>query len=318
MNWAANIWGRFAAAHHNSGPGMEGQFTMATVTKIASAGQPPAGTIHWLNTCLERGKSEVFTERAVLVPGVAGALLSANPNNRNLSEKRVAQYAKDMVEGHWTFNGEPIIVASTGELNDGQHRAQAVIVSNRPQEMLFVFGVTRDSRVTVDQGAARTAGHYLAMDGIKNANVCAGIARIVLAYEESNGTKTRNDASNAEVFERVRRDEDIQRAANYAVSVQKFARGILTASYIGSAFYIFSEIDEKDAKEFLDQVCIGENIKRGDPAFTVRNALANHDSAGTHNARRNAIEVLFRGWIAFRQGRKLTLAKCLGVLPALV
>ncbi len=291
---------------------------MATVTKIPERGQPQAGTVHWLNVCSERGKNEVFSETITVTPGLAGELLRRNENNRPISEARVRQYARDMIGGKCVFNGEPIIISVSGELNDGQHRLQAIIASNKPQAMLIVFGVERDTRVTVDQGGARTAGHYLGMDGIKNANLCASIARLVIGYEESGGTKTRSDATNAEVVSRVRRDAAIGVAAQYAGSVQKYARGLVTGTFIGAAYYIFAEIDEASAKEFLDQVCIGENIKRGQPAFAVRQALARHEGVGNHKERRNVMEALFRGWNAHRQGRKQDFTKSLGVLPALV
>lgn len=292
---------------------------MASISKLSlTMGQPEPGTIHWLNKCIERGKREVFTETTTVTPALADALLRANPNNRPLSESRVRRFARDMIDGRWDFNGEPVIVASGGDLNDGQHRLSAIISSNCPQRLLLVFGVTRESRLTVDQGGARTAGHYLGMEGVKNANLCASIARIVLGFETSDGAKTRSEVSNSEVFLRSMTDDGIGAAAHYAATASKYARGLLTATYIGSAYYLFAAINESDARKFLDQVCVGENIKRGDPAFAVRRALAGHETSGTHAARKDAMEVVFRGWNAFRQRRKLNLAKTLGVLPALV
>lgn len=314
----ASVWGREAVVQNHPDPSLRRKIVMASVSRILPKSQAQAGTVHWLNECIKRGEREVFMEVCTITPGLASVLLNMNPNNRPLSESRVRRFAKDMIDGRWEFNGEPIIVAADGDLNDGQHRLSAIISSNSPQALLLVFGVTRESRLTVDQGGGRTAGHYLGMEGVKNANLCASIARIVLGFEASDGTKTRSDASNSEVFQRSMSDEGVRDAAHYAASVNKYARGILTATYIGAAYYLFAEIDEGDARKFLDQVCVGEDIKRGDPAFAVRRALTGHETSGTHSARKDAMEVVFRGWNAFRQGRKLNLAKTLGVLPALV
>lgn len=314
MNWAANIWGRFAALHHNSGPGMEGQSTMATVSKIAPKTQVEPGTVNWLTQCLERGRKEVFSEVISINPGLADVILSKNANNRNLSEKRVFEYAKDMLNGRWVFNGEPIIIAIDGQLNDGQHRLQAVIESNRSQTMMFVFGVARESRVTVDQGAARTAAHYLAMNGGEYSALSAGIARIVLAYEVTAGAGVKANLTHGEVVARVSADDDIIKAAKFSDGVRKYAKGLLTPSQIGACYYLFSQDHPAEAETYLTQVCVGENIKRGDPAFAVRQALEGLRG----ELRFERIEICCRGWVAFRQGRKLQLAKTLGSLPALV
>lgn len=313
MNWAANIWGRFAGTSHNSGPEA---YDMATVTKIASAGQPAAGTVHWFNQTVERSRQGVLSEVVTVTPGLASAILDRNENNRNVRKVKAAHYAQDMAKGRWTFNGEPIIVSNTGELNDGQHRLYAVIDANVSLPFLFVFGLPRETRTTIDQGAARTAGDYLAMDGVKNSSTVAGVARIVMAYEAEGGKNLNraSDFTNAQMVARCERDDDLHPAAEYAQSVAKYAKGVMIPSLSGAAFYILSEINPTDAKEYLDKVFIGENIKRGDPAFAVRNALSNLE----RSSKSDRLEMVFRGWNAFRQGRKLTLAKSLGTLPALV
>lgn len=316
MNWAANIWGRFAGTSHNSGPGTESKSTMATITKIASAGQPAAGTVHWFNECVERSKSGVFSEVVTVTPGLASAILQRNENNRNVRKVKAAHYANDMARGRWTFNGEPIIIADTGDLNDGQHRLYGVIDANTPLPFLFVFGLPRESRLTVDQGGARTAGDYLAMGSMKNASTVAGVARLIMAYEAEDGRNLNraHDYTNAQIVERVNRDDDLHPAAEYAQSVAKYAKGLLIPSLSGAAFYILSEINAEQAREYLNKVIVGENIKRGDPAFAVRNALTNLE----RSSKSDRLEMVFRGWNAMRQGRKLTLAKSLGTFPALV
>ena len=178
---------------------------MATITKIAPSAQPNAGTVHWLNQCVERGKTEVFSEVVTVSPGLAAELLRRNDGNRSVRQTKAEQYAIDMREGRWAFNGEPIIISVDGKLNDGQHRLQAVIDANICVVFLLVFGLSRESRETVDQGAARGASDYLGMGGLPNATTAAGIARLVLAYEQAEGQSAESKLiTNASVVERVR------------------------------------------------------------------------------------------------------------------
>lgn len=274
----------------------------------------PAGTVAWFNDCIKRSQKGDFTEAVMIVPGLANVMLGRNPNNRNRSEKKVAEYARDMVEGRWLYNMEPIIIAISGELNDGQHRLQAIIESNTSQKMLVAFGATRESRTTVDQGMARSAGHYLAMQGVESSKSCASIAGLVMAYEATGGKSLRDSRTHAEVVQRVLADDQIGAAAHFSNTVQKFAKGLLTPSQIGCCYYLFSKISASEAHEYLTQVCVGERIKRGDPAFAARQALGNVKG----EQRIERMEVVFRGWIAYRQRRKLHLAKTFGALPALV
>jgi|TARA_Y100000296_G_scaffold85358_1_gene121087 hypothetical protein len=321
MKWLTRIitasqWGREAAVPSDPGPSTEGMKTMASVSTLLPKSKPQAGTVHWLNEAIERGKKGVFTELVTVTPGLAGELLRRNGGNRGIKPIKASQYASDMAQGRWTLNGEPIIVADTGELNDGQHRMQGVIDANVSVPLLFVFGVSRESRKTVDQGAARTAGDYIAMDGIRNASTVAGLIRLLMGYEASEGKSFSRPAefSNAEVRARAMNDADTVASADYAQSVAKYTKGLINPSLVGTCHYLLSEIHPGDALTYLNQVCIGEEIKRGDPAFAVRDALSRLEKGG--NMPR--AELIMRGWNAFRSSRRLTLAKRLGNLPALV
>lgn len=274
-----------------------------------------AGTINWLNDCIERGTRGVFTETITVTPGLASELLKRNPDNRNLKPIKAQHFATDMINGRWAFNGEPIIIARSGELNDGQHRLTALIEANTTLPFLFVFGVERDSRTTVDQGSARGAGDYLTMDGYTYAKNAATAGKYIIAYERSAGRNlsARGGITNAEVLERVRHDEGIIKAAAYAHRHVKSYRHLVAHSIIATAHYLLSEIHPAEAENYLDQVCLGENIKRGDPAFAVRSALA-----GERKYRDDALEIIFHGWNRYRSGQTLQLVRINGSFPALV
>lgn len=274
-----------------------------------------AGTVQWFNECVERGKRGVFSETVTVTPGLASVILERNPENRNVRPAKVAQFVSDIRAGRWAFNGEPVIIAKTGELNDGQHRLGAVIDANKPIPFLFVFGVERDTRTTVDQGSARTAADYLGMKGASNATAAAAIARIVIAYERSGGqdiAQTRF-VTNAEVLARATSDPGIAEAAHYAMCKRTHTRTFCAPSPIGAALYILKQEHASDAEAFMDQVCVGEGLRKADPAFAVRERLW----TTTRHASQK-LEVIFRGWNAYRSGRPLHLVKVFGNLPALV
>lgn len=284
----------------------------ATVTKLA---KPEAGTVHWLNKCIERGKGEVFSETIEMNPGLAGELLKRNPDNRNIRETKVLQYERDMRACRWEFNGEPIIISKDGLINDGQHRLRALVEANVTVPLLFVFGVEREARLTVDQGAARSAGDYLGMEGVENSAAAASIGRMVIAIERERHARLyrAQDVTNIEIRRRVQADSKIADAARYAMSHYKYTRAFAAPAVVGTAFYLLSEVHPDDAKDFMDQVCVGENLRRTEPAYAVRDALLSL----TKGQRGAQLEVIFRGWVKFRAGQPLQIAKVLGHFPEL-
>jgi len=291
---------------------------MATVLeRIAPAKtkKPEAGTVHWFNECVERGKREVFSETVTVTPGLANVILGFNPDNRNLRAAKIAQFAADMRNGRWAFNGEPVIIAKTGELNDGQNRLNAVIEANTSTAFLFVFGVERETRLTVDQGAARSAADYLWMEGVSNATAVASIGRLVIAYERSgfDNVNSANEVTNAEVRARADGDDRLHAAAAFAVKHHKETRNFAAPAIIGFCYYVLSDENKADADAYMTQVCVGEGLKKNDPAYVVRDRLLN-----LGRNRPQKIEIILRGWNSYRAGRPLKIVKVLGNFPALV
>jgi len=286
--------------------------------KVANLFQAQAGTVHWLNACVKRGEKETFSEVITLTPGLAGELLRRNPDNRRIRDTKVIQYAADMKAGAWKFNGEPFIISRDGLLNDGQHRANAVVEANTMIEALFVFGIDRDSRLTIDQGAARGAADYLSMEGRQNAACQASMARIIIAYERSGGESLSgaNYVTNQEVRARVASDSKIEQSAHFAMAHNKAAKPFAPVSVIGFCHYVCSDICPVEAGTYLTQVCEGEGLRKKDPALTVRERLLT-----VGKSRDAKIHVILRGWNAFRGGRTLNIVKIIGgaaSMPALI
>lgn len=292
---------------------------MATVLERITpikAKKPEAGTVHWFKQCLDRGQREPFAEVITVTPALADYILQNNPDNRALKPIKQGHYATDMVSGGWELNGETIIVAKDGSLNDGQNRLRSIVEAQTPQPTFIAFGVERKTRTSVDQGAARSAGDYLTMLGIPQGNQCAGVARLVMAFERNGGKniRGRRDVTNTEIKNRVLSDDAIVDAARFGHATAKYLRGMASPSVIGACLYILRDECRADADAYIGQVAYGEGIKRGDPAFAVRMALVNHELQDAAIR----MEFIFRGWNAYRQNRPLSLAKTLGTFPALV
>lgn len=287
---------------------------MATV--LTPKSPKGAATIGWLQQSIHRSRSEIFSEVKTITPQLAEAILAGDSDNRNIRQYKLKQMVSDMKAGRWTLNGEPIIIAKTGELNDGQHRLNAIIESGVSVPVLFVFGVERETRTTLDQGASRTPGDYLQMEGVVNANQVAAIARQLIAYERAQKTSLgrTNDITAAEVLERVKNDKYLATAARYGNTNGPRMRGFTSGTTIGMCYYLFLDKDTNDGLAFMHQLCTGEELKMFDPALTARNRLAQLD----RKSRAVQTEIIFRAWNAYRERRQLKIVPLRGQLPELI
>lgn len=117
--------------------------------------------------------SGVRTERLTITPDYAGTLLSKNTKNRTVIKCHLRKLEEVLRRGEWVFNGEPIIVASSGRVLDGQHRLMACVNTGISIDAIVVFGIDESVFDTIDQGATRTIGNVLDVDGEENYNTIA-------------------------------------------------------------------------------------------------------------------------------------------------
>lgn len=288
---------------------------MASIATIKPKSQGQAGTVHWLNECIEKSKKMAFAEVVTINPGLAGVMLGLNTDNRSLRPVKVRHFARDMKLGRWPLNGQTIIISDTGELNDGQHRLNAIVEANVSIPATVFFGAKRETRITVDQGTAKTGGDYLQMTGHSYGTVLAALARLVLAYEESDGQNLSGAKyyTNTDMTERAINDRRITESVEITAPLIAEARPLkLTHSILAFAHYAFDA--DPDAIAFIRSVANGENLRALQPAHTLRSKLLAQKYPRDH-----IIELLFRAWSFEQRGIRVkpSALAVLGYLPAL-
>lgn len=256
--------------------------------------------LSWFSTMVERGREAPFTEIVTVTPAIAERLLERNESNRNISEAQVSAIAKDIVSGFWQLNGETIIVSKDGFLNDGQNRLAAVIRSGMSVRTAMMFGVSRESRFSVDMGRQRTSSDFMAMNGVKNAHVISSIVALYELYKAGiyhrnfNVHLTKQDIVHA--YERKHKDFD--RAASVVAS-SKLLRSF-GASSVGTAYVILRDVNSRYCDTFFDGLADGAGLERGSAILSLRNRLSNREK---RLAAHEKLELILRGWNAWMEGR---------------
>lgn len=248
----------------------------------------------WLDDRLRKSAAEgVVSEVVEVTPVLAEILLASNPGNRSINEDRVSAYATDIANGDWSLNGEPIIVSDTGLLNDGQHRCSAVVKAARSIKAVVTIGVERDSRLTVDQGKVRTAGDYLGMEGIADANHVAAVASYVWQYEQKGRlTRSTKDLPTKVQIQQSLRDHPkiIESLHSLPSASRNIAR---SRSILAFCHYLFSRRSGHTAATyFLMRLMIGDELKTTDPIYLCRERL----NSSTRMRPEEKVELIFRAW----------------------
>lgn len=280
--------------------------------------QPQHGSIQWLKDCIERGKHEEFDERVTLNPGLAAFLLELNTNNRHLKEVKMAQFLRDLTAGRWRYNGAAIQVRKDGVLGDGQHRCLAVVKTGISIPTRIGFGLDQAAIDTLDIGGARTPGDVAKMRGIDDPMLSSAIARLLIGYFQNGGRSLGKTTSitGPEIQDRLVSDPLIAESAH-------FARGPghkipVTGSITGFCHYLLSSVNRVEAEAYLTQIALGTGLEEGDPALTVREFLIRRSGRGTKaTGREKRIEVILRGWVAYREDRKFRQVAITGTFPEL-
>lgn len=283
----------------------------ATVAKFHTVSDGRKAAL-WLDDHVAKAGNVVTSIVADLTPELAAVLLERNPANRSLKRTKVEDYAKDMKTGAWKFNGEPIIVASDGLLNDGQHRCAAVIESRRSVKAVFVFGVERETRDTLDQGANRTSADYLSIHGHTDTNHLSGAARCLWQWRTygfiSDGSTFRPTRS--EIVDTV--DDNPGLKKSLEIVSRRGSSAFSSRSVLAFCHFAFKSVaTEKDiaAGFFMDCLIDGANLKSGDPILYVRNRLI----ADRKSLRMpEKAELLFRAWNAHRLAQTRVLIRVAG------
>lgn len=214
-------------------------------------------------------RREITIRYELITPQKAQELLDKVPDyQRAIRKKVVARYAEDMANGHWNQNTDfidnPIVVSREGVVLNGQHRLRAIVLANIPVFMPVQYGANAANYSFYDNGLKRTAGDQL---NVKNANVVAAIATMIIAAERGNrgiggilsGEKTSSArVSRAEVIEYAQEHEDfLQRCAANGERIRRGVGGS-GATVGGFASYLIINFGDDDK---LDDFCVAMSQK---------------------------------------------------------
>lgn len=240
-----------------------------------------------------------------VTPALAEKWLRQNTHNRNLRDKVVLTYARDMEAGHWAENGEAIKFAADGTLLDGQHRLNAIALSGATIRMLIITGLANASQETMDAGSRRSTADALGLRGETNTSVLSAVTKRVWMWDQGNYRFTGPVPTTAECTALLAARPDLRRSADIAVRIHGSFRG-LPQSITGTGHHLFTRLDGAEAVWFFQRLADGAELPAGHPILTLRTRTMTEAADRRKTPADRQMAYLIRAWNAVREGRSLS------------
>ena len=254
-------------------------------------------------------------------PDQAKALLSTNIKNRDLSQSFVNRYAADMLNHNWSDDVSMIRVDEEGNLQDGQHRLEAVVQSGTTQSFVVAENCPVDDFKKLDLGRGRTSRDALTVLGYKRPRIMSGAIRLVSLWNRGKLTestvKYQTESGTPNVNSHLSKADTINQAIEYAkkhpmvnpliesaCGFQKSFR-IVPASVFGAFLFKANELGDTTtdfAKEFLAEF-VECNGKPGTATHSLFTKLVQQSKHNINYGLPNRLALFVVAWNAWIKGK---------------
>ena len=256
------------------------------------------------------GVSKTFSAIVETIgPKKAQEYLDLMPHNRRQRRRVKDRYTKAMANGQWKLTGEAIKFNTRGELIDGQHRLEAIIITGKTIEILVCRNVPPEAFMELDTGANRTPADLLTVAGY---NYTAGVASAIRHISSIFKVEAGKIAPGSLAHERVDPETLLEYAETFSGSLieavkktmSKQAKTVLSPpSMYAALYYIFAEHNKKGADTFFEILIDGIGYERGrqDPIYHLHRHLAQFKN-DKHKRRPNFYKcaLTIKAWNAFQ------------------
>lgn len=202
-------------------------------------------------------KSNLF-HKVQLTPEMASKIKLSNNRNRPFRKYLARQYAKDMRNGTFLHNGDSMRFDVNGNMVDGQHRTEAVLLSGCTIEVNIETGLPINAYDTIDQGLKRSTSDILfTMDIKDSAVVAAGLGLYMNLIDKTIKGKRKSIAPH--VITKYLKDNTglVSMIEDCALRARKYSRALgssVSANMFMAILYLARKKHGDKAIDFFDKL----------------------------------------------------------------
>lgn len=209
-----------------------------------------------MKTCIE-----------TITPAQAKKYLQSNTENRAVRKAWVERLAGMISSGAWHLTHQGIAFSEDGRLIDGQHRLLAILEANKPAQMMVAREIPEEAYRHIDGGAPRVLADRLKLcDDSRLNRTIASLIRARLFIINGGGKAISVDEAE---------DEFLACDKAYMAVGRAWGKKVpgITRTDVGAALVSYAHHSMKKADQFGIQLLSGENLYKGLPSHTLREAL---------------------------------------------
>tara|TARA_R110002020_G_scaffold473701_1_gene703349 strand:- start:462 stop:1265 length:804 start_codon:yes stop_codon:yes gene_type:complete len=250
------------------------------------------------------------TEVRKITPSIAEEMLKRNVSNRGLNTNHVKGLSKEMIDGNWMFDGQPIRFSENGGLLDGQHRLSAVVKSGLSQEFLILTGISSEAFKVMDSGKTRSGADIFSIDGVTNYALAAASCKLILIHKKGSNRLTdgseRIRISNTSMLSFYNETPTLKKWVSEAGHRRANFSNVLTATEISALSFLMGERNTTDSEMFWDSLCSGLGLLKGSPILALRNKLIKNKLSDLKMTAVYKKAIIIKAWNYYRLSKNIT------------
>lgn len=212
-----------------------------------------------------------FLNLAVLAvtPEMARSWLDERAHNRDVRISQIGKIARAIEMERWITTHQGIAFRrSDGALFDGQHRLEAIVLSQKTVTLVVAWNVADEAMDVIDIGSARTNVEILTIGGETLAKTRQSICRVLTLLFRGH-CDLLSPLELRTLFEWCREPFD---AVNTEFATHNHDRGIHSATIVGACTFAWPTNPSK-VVEFIKKLCRREPGSSNEPPLVLRETI---------------------------------------------
>jgi hypothetical protein len=226
-------------------------------------------------------------------PDRAEEYLAANRSNRNIVQTHVAALSRDIRNGQWMFNAQPICFSRSGRLLNGQHRLSAVLDAGQPIEVLVMRGLPEEAFPTYDKQAKKAPALDEMFEDFGDKALISATAVLLWRRELRPEGEPNARPTSSEIRDVIREHPELMRFRGFARKLVRYGR----ASALVYAAYRIIRGNPTLGRVFLDRLETAANLPAGHIILKLRDRMIDLRKAD-QNAQ---IDEILAAWDRFQK-----------------
>jgi hypothetical protein len=258
----------------------------------------PAGA--HATTEMIRESAKVVDDRGVYTmtietigPDRAEEYLAANRGNRNIVQAHVAALARDIRNGQWMFNAQPICFSASGRLLNGQHRLTAVLEADQAIEVLVMRGLPENAFPTYDKQAKKAPALDEMFEDFGDKALISATAVLLWRREKRPANEPNARPTASEIRDVIRDHPELIRLRGFARKLVRYGRA---SALVYAAYHIMRD-NRALGRVFLDRLETAANLPAGHIILRLRDRLIDLRKADQNTQ----IDEILAAWDRFQK-----------------